>query len=151
MTTGNLRTDPLRQYPLSLPSPPTGRAESNEADMIESSCHCGAIRLQIASAPETVTDCNCSICRRYGVLWAYYSPKQVWLSPQQGATDIYMWDDKAIEFHRCKICGCVTHWAPVDKTHDRMGVNARLMDPSVLAAARVRRLDGAVTGKYLEE
>jgi hypothetical protein len=32
-----------------------------------------------------------------------------------------------------------------------MGVNARLMDPSVLAAARVRRLDGAVTGKYLDE
>jgi len=119
--------------------------------MIESTCHCGGVRLQIASAPEMVTDCNCSICRRYGVLWAYYSPKQVWISPQQGATDIYMWDDKAIEFHRCKVCGCVTHWAPVDKIHDRMGVNARLMDPSVLAAARVRRLDGAVTGKYLEE
>ena len=28
---------------------------------------------------------------------------------------------------------------------DRMGVNARLMDPEVLAAARVRHLDGADT------
>ena len=68
-----------------------------------------------------------------------------------GATDIYMWDDKAIEFHRCKVCGCVTHWAPVDKKHDRMGVNARLMAPEVLAQARVRFLDGAVTEKYLVE
>jgi hypothetical protein len=32
-----------------------------------------------------------------------------------------------------------------------MGVNARLMAPDVLAAARVRRLDGANTGEYLDE
>jgi hypothetical protein len=117
--------------------------------MVESSCHCGAVRLEIDSAPETVTDCNCSICRRYGVLWAYYSPRAVRIAP--APTDIYMWDDRAIEFHRCRNCGCVTHWAPVDKTRDRMGVNARLMAPEVLAQARVRRLDGAVTETYLDE
>jgi hypothetical protein len=70
---------------------------------------------------------------------------------EDGATDIYMWDDRSIEFHRCKVCGCVTHWAPVDKQIDRMGVNARLMAPEVLAKARVRRLDGADTGKSLDE
>jgi hypothetical protein len=32
-----------------------------------------------------------------------------------------------------------------------MGVNARLFEPEVLATARVRRLDGAGTGKYLDE
>lgn len=118
--------------------------------MIESSCHCGAVRLEIALPPETVTDCNCSICRRYGVLWAYYTPKDVRLIASEGATAIYMWDDKSIEFHHCKICGCVTHWAPVDKTRDRMGVNARLMAPEILAAARVRHLDGADSGQYLD-
>lgn len=41
---------------------------------IETSCHCGAIRLAIDVAPETVTNGNCSICRRYDALWAYYSP-----------------------------------------------------------------------------
>jgi hypothetical protein len=108
---------------------------------IESSCHCGAVKLRIAVAPETVKACNCSICRRYGVLWAYYSPKQVRIG--DGATDIYMWDDKEIEFHRCHNCGCVTHWAPVDKSVDRMGVNARLMAPEVLAAATIYQFDGA--------
>jgi hypothetical protein len=39
----------------------------------------------------------------------------------------------------------------VDKSATRMGVNARLMAPEVLANARVRRLDGADTGKYLDE
>ena len=38
--------------------------------------------------------------------------------------------------------GCVTHWAPVNKALNRMGVNARLMEPLVLARTRVRRLDG---------
>ena len=111
--------------------------------MIESTCHCGGVRLQIASAPEMVTDCNCSICRRYGVLWAYYSPTLVHLVPPDAATDIYMWDDRAIEFHRCRTCGCVTHWSPVDKSVDRMGVNARLMAPEVLAGASVLHFDGA--------
>jgi hypothetical protein len=118
---------------------------------IEASCHCGAVHLEIKTPPETVTECNCSICRRYGVLWAYYPPEQVQIIPTRGATDTYMWDDRSIEFHRCKACGCVTHWAAVDTTVARMGVNARLMDPNVLAAARVRRLDGAVSEKYLDE
>jgi len=110
--------------------------------MIEASCHCGALRMEIDVAPETVTDCACSICRRYGTLWAYYSPKQVRLNPAEGATFVYMWGDRMIEFHTCKTCGCTTHWAPADKTRERMGVNARLMDPIVLAAAKVRKIAG---------
>lgn len=111
--------------------------------MIESSCHCGAVKLEILAAPEEVTDCNCSICRRYGVLWAYYSPAHVRIIATEGATDCYLWGDKSIEFHRCQNCGCVTYWAAVEQPGNRMGVNARLMAPEVLAAARLRRLDGA--------
>ena len=29
-----------------------------------------------------------------------------------GLTDVFMLGPKKIEFHRCKICGCVTHWSP---------------------------------------
>jgi len=125
------------------------KAEGEVNTTIDASCHCGAIHLAISTPPETVTDCNCSICRRYGVLWAYYSPNQVRIVATKGSTDIYMWGDRSIEFHRCKTCGCVTHWAPVDERSDRIGVNARLMDPNILRPLRVRKLDGAVTGKYL--
>lgn len=118
---------------------------------VESSCHCGAVRLEIAKPPETVTDCNCSICRRYGALWAYYSPTQVRIVAAADTSDMYQWGVKMIAFHRCKVCGCLTHWASSDGTLDRMGVNARLMDLDVLAAARVRKLDGAVTWKYVDE
>ena len=110
--------------------------------MIEASCHCGAVRLEIAAEPEEVTNCNCSICRRYGILWAYYPLAQVRVRADL-ATDIYMWGDRAVEFHRCPSCGCVSHWSPVDRSLDRMGVNARLMAPEILANARIRQFDGA--------
>jgi hypothetical protein len=119
--------------------------------MIEASCHCGAVKLEIAQAPETVTDCNCSICHRYGVLWAYYTLADVRIIPKSGATDIYMWDDRAIEFHRCKTCGCVAYWYPVDEGRNRLGVNANLLPREVLEKARIRHLDGAVTERYLDE
>jgi hypothetical protein len=119
--------------------------------LTEASCHCGAIHLVCDFAPIEVTDCNCSICRRYGVLWTYYSPRHVQLQPLDPVTDVYMWDDRSIEFHRCRTCGCVTHWSAVDKNTDRMGVNARLMPMDVLARARVRRLDGANTERYLDD
>ena len=109
--------------------------------LIDFTCHCGAVRLSASSAPDEVTDCNCTLCRRYGALWAYYSPKDVHVT--NNSTDIYMWGRKMIEFHRCKHCGCLTHWAPADKTYDRMAVNARLMAPEILAQARVHHFDGA--------
>jgi hypothetical protein len=84
-------------------------------------------------------------------LWAYYAPAQVRINATEGASEQYLWGEKSIGFHRCRICGCVTHWAAVDQAADRMGVNARLMAPEIFAAARVRHLDGADTWKYLDE
>jgi hypothetical protein len=130
---------------------PLGGMKQRRGPMIQSSCHCGAVRLVCETAPTVVTDCNCSICRRYGALWAYYSPGQVQLIPPQPPTDVYMWGDEEIEFHRCRVCGCLTHWTPADKGRDRMGVNVRLMPLELLTQLRVRRLDGADTWRYLDE
>lgn len=112
-------------------------------------CHCGACVLTVAEAPAEVTDCNCSICRRYGVLWAYYVPADVDLAGM-GATATYLWNGRRTAFHRCAICGCVTHWSAVDPARQRMGVNARLLPLEVLAAARVRHLDGAGAEEYVD-
>jgi hypothetical protein len=116
--------------------------------MIEASCHCGSVRIEVPHAPETVTSCNCSICRRLGSLAAYYDPADVTI---RGETDTYMWGDRMMTFHRCKVCGCATHGLPVDATSARMSVNARLLDPRVLAAARVRKFDGADSWTFLDE
>ena len=115
--------------------------------MIEGTCHCGAVKIEVPEAPRELTSCNCSICRRTGGLWCYFAPAQVRVT---GKTVAYRWGDKTLDLHHCGTCGCMTHWTPVDPAMERMGVNARLMDPAIVAAARVRRLDGASTWEFLD-
>jgi hypothetical protein len=64
-------------------------------------------------------------------------------STVSNANESYVWRDKTLETHRCQNCGCVSHWVAMDPGVDVMGVNARLMDPEVLAAARVRYSAGS--------
>ena len=111
--------------------------------MISGACHCGAVCLEFPEIPETVTDCNCSICRRLGVLWAYGDRNQIRIVAEPGATVAYIQGDRLLETHHCRICGCTTHWVDRDPTAGRMAVNARLFDPVVLSAIPVRKIDGA--------
>ena len=112
--------------------------------MIEALCHCGAVRIELARRPRTVTECNCSICRRYGTLWAYYQAKDVRVCAARGSISAYVWGDRTIRFVRCTTCGCVTHWQAVKRsTTSRLGVNARNLDPGTLHGMRVRYRDGA--------
>jgi len=76
-----------------------------------------------------VLDCNCTLCRRYGALWSYYHGSdhaKLIFQPTPDLTDTYLWQDRGIAFHRCKVCGCVTHIAAADIGHV-FGVNARMM------------------------
>lgn len=109
--------------------------------MITATCHCGTVSIEIDRPPETVNNCHCTHCHKRGVLWAYYAPAQVRL-PAPDATTVYMCNDRVIETHFCRTCGCTTHWVDVDKTYDRMAVNARLMDPKILATARITENSG---------
>ena len=119
--------------------------------MITTTCHCGAVSISIPRQPETITNCSCSICRRYGTLWAYYAQDEVTISAKPGATSAYAWGDKSIQFVRCNQCGCITHWEPVVAERGRrVGVNARNFEPEQLGDVRIRRLDGAVTEEYLD-
>ena len=119
--------------------------------MLAATCHCGASRIEVPRRPRTLTSCNCSICRRYGTLWAYYKASAVRVHSAPRTFDEYAWGDKTLKFVRCAICGCVTHWEPMRRTSEsRMGVNARNFEPSVLDGLRIRRLDGASTWRFLD-
>jgi hypothetical protein len=114
--------------------------------MITASCHCGAVRLEVQRVPRTLTACNCSICRRYGALWAHYKANTVRVSCGPGAVESYAWGRKALRFFRCRVCGVATHHQrAVEPRQSTIAVNANNMDPSVVATARIRRLDGAAT------
>lgn len=120
------------------------------APPLAAACHCGRVEIRIPRRPATLTNCDCSICRRYGCLWAYFRRGEVLVLAEDGATRSYAWGPKTIRFVRCASCGCVTHWEPaVAGRGERMGVNARLFAPAELGAPRIRLLDGAVSERYL--
>lgn len=116
--------------------------------MLTGTCHCGTIRIDIPSRPSEVTNCNCSICRRLGGLWAYYDVGTVTVHGHPLHTQEYIQGDKTLRVVRCKICGCTTHWEPLDaKLFKRMGVNIRNFAPEAIGNVRIRLLDGADTWK----
>ncbi len=116
---------------------------------LESSCHCGAVRISVALAPEEVIDCNCSLCRRYGALWAYgWRDEEIHVA---GPTRIYR-RGTAIDFHFCETCACVVSWQTPEPGADGrrwMAVNLRLAEPEDVAEIPVARFEGLHTFKDL--
>lgn len=108
---------------------------TGDSEMVEGSCHCGAVRWRFEGVPESATACNCSICRRYGALWAYdFEGERLSVT---GATQVYAWGRTWLEFHFCPRCGCIAYWrarAPGPDGRRRMGFNLRLATPEAVSA-----------------
>lgn len=122
-----------------------------ERDLLEGSCHCGAVRLTLPFAPEVATDCNCSLCRRIGGPWVYYAFGTVRIEGHPENTAAYIWGDRTLRTIHCRTCASVTHWEPLERVSDgRHGVNLGNFPPSLIAAVRVRRFDGADTWTFLD-
>jgi hypothetical protein len=113
--------------------------------MIQGSCLCGAVRWQLEAQPDGATACNCTACRRYGVLWAYgYEDEGIRVS---GTTKAYV-RGTALEFHFCPTCGCVAFWRALRKDDEgriRIAVNLRLAEPDAVAQIPIDHFDGLDT------
>jgi hypothetical protein len=119
--------------------------------MIKASCHCGAVQIEISDLPKTLTQCTCSVCRRYGALWFYRTRKTARVLSDPKVETSYTWNDKVLEFYHCNTCGCVTRYESVEKLDDsRIAVNARMLLPDDIGDIKVRTFDGAKTWKYLD-
>jgi hypothetical protein len=111
-------------------------------------CHCGLVALRVPRVPATVFECNCSICRRLGALWAYFDPAYVTVTRGADTASRYVWGERTVEFRFCGTCGCCTHWSPLTDEYDVMGVNARLIDALRPVDTTVRGMDNAATGCF---
>lgn len=119
--------------------------------MLKGSCHCGDTGWTLQDIPESATVCNCSVCRRYGVLWAYgYVNHDIFTA---GETTVYRRSDSGnIDFHFCAKCGCVTHYIRTNAGPDgrhRTAVNLRLTDPAAISDLPVEHFDGLNTYQEL--
>ena len=112
--------------------------------MIKGSCLCGAVQWCFEATPESATACNCTACRRYGVLWIYdYEGEGVHVS---GPTRAYI-RGKALGFHFCAACGCMAYWRALQTDKEgrrRLAVNVRLAEPDAVAHLPIDHFDGLV-------
>jgi hypothetical protein len=116
--------------------------------MTLASCHCGAVRFEVESDPVSILDCNCSICRRHGALWAYYPQRNVRFATEPD-TLAYVWGDRALALHHCRTCFCVTHYTVIGVDDaERIGVNARLMHGLDPAKVRVVQKNNGNDGVF---
>ena len=110
--------------------------------MIDGSCLCGTVHWRFDGVPDGATVCNCTACRRYGVLWAYdYEGEQIQVA---GETRGYARGD-AIVFHFCPTCGCLGYWRGARSQADgrrRIAVNLRLAEPDAVGRIPIDRSDG---------
>ena len=119
--------------------------------MLLASCHCGRVRIELDEKPDSLTECNCSICHRYGARWAYYTRRKARVLSAPEDMTAYLWNDRVIEFYHCNHCGCLTHYESVEKNPDgRVAVNARMLPPQEIEGVRIRQFDGAVSWKFLD-
>lgn len=115
--------------------------------MIEGSCHCGAVQWTFEGVPESATACNCTVCRRSGVLWAYgYDGENIKTS---GETKVYFRADQppTLGFHFCEHCGCVAYWRstqPNEQGRHRIAVNLRMAEPEPVANIPIRHFEGLI-------
>jgi len=116
--------------------------------MLEGSCHCGQVSWRYDSEPEQATACNCTVCRRYGVIWIYgLDEVNVHVS---GETIEYVRadGDGPLGFHFCPTCGCIAYWRGRRLREDgqrRVGVNVRLCEPANAAQIPLEHLDALDT------
>lgn len=115
--------------------------------MIQGSCHCGATRFILRTAPADVTHCTCSLCAKKGALWSYYMPDEVEFLACDDA--LYTWQSNTVKHHHCPKCGCSTYSeSPVwengkrDMERWRYGFNVRLLDDFDIESLPVIEVDG---------
>ncbi|HEY9234598.1 MULTISPECIES: GFA family protein [Phenylobacterium] len=119
--------------------------------MLTGSCHCGGAHWSMEGDPGPVTACNCTLCRRYGTLWAYdYENERIRL---EGPTGSYKRkEDPGLEILFCPTCACVLAWRGM-RLHAgnrrRMAVNVRLADPEAVARLPIDHFDGLESFKDL--
>lgn len=117
--------------------------------MLTGTCHCGGAHWTLEGDPGSITACNCTLCRRYGVLWAYdYEGERIRVA---GTTSSYTRRDDpkpSLEILFCPSCGCVVSWRGLATEADgrrRIAVNVRLAPPEAVAQLPIDRFDGLDT------
>jgi hypothetical protein len=97
-------------------------------------CHCGAVRFRIEVDDDQVAiDCNCSMCRKKGILHLIVPWDRFTLLSGEDALAVYTFNTGVAKHMFCKTCGIHPFYRP--RSHpDAWDVNVRCLDDAGAAA-----------------
>ena len=115
--------------------------------MINLSCLCGQVRLDVRKRPDHINECNCLLCSKTGARWAYFHPSDVAVAGETAGYCRRDKDEPAADVRFCGNCGSTTHFTLTDSAaakfgNSMIGVNMRLADERDLAGIELRYPDG---------
>lgn len=113
--------------------------------MLSGACHCGAAGWTLEGDPGSITACNCTLCHRYGALWAYdYEGERVRIVGNTRAYRRVGKDNPTLEILFCPACAGVVAWRGLqpEEGRTRMAVNIRLAPLEAVAALPIDHFDG---------
>jgi hypothetical protein len=124
----------------------TGQPAGTAPKITRGSCLCSAVRWEFRGTIPDATICNCTACRRYGVLWAYdYDGHGIQIEDPGGAMISYTRGSGTLSFNFCKHCGNLVSWRGMRPNRDgltRIAVNLRLAPPQDVADVPLQCFDG---------
>ncbi len=127
------------------PSPP---------QVLEGSCHCGAVRFQVQVKANQAVDCNCSICQKKGFLHLLVPPEQFQLLQGEANLTPYTFNTGTAQHLFCKTCGIHPFYRP--RSHPEwFDVNLRCIDnvglQALLAQFQLQPFDGRHWEEHIQE
>jgi hypothetical protein len=130
-----MATDTPRNEPLPI--------STSRDDTLIASCQCGRVKVQLPSKPTYLNECHCTVCYKYGALWAYFKRPDVTVLSGAAQLQKYIREDSGgdISFNRCSYCGCMVLWYGEGKfagPEHKMGVNCRMLPESELKGIEKR-------------
>jgi hypothetical protein len=105
-------------------------------------CHCGKVRFEvIAPADIEVSDCNCSICSKFGYLHLIVPADRFKLLSGSDALHTYTFNTETAKHLFCATCGVKSFYIP--RSHpDGVSVNARCIDEGSIESMLVKPFNG---------
>jgi hypothetical protein len=105
-------------------------------------CHCGRVRFEVtAPARLAVSDCNCSICSKFGYLHLIVPADRFVLVSGREYLSTYTFNSHVAKHYFCSHCGVKSFYIP--RSHpDGVSVNARCIDSDTVEAMDVTPFDG---------
>lgn len=105
-------------------------------------CHCGRVRFEVRAAPIiNVSECNCSICSKSGMLGMIVPAERFTLLSGEDCLVEYNFDSGEARHLFCRYCGIKSFYIP--RSHpDGVSVNARCLDAGTVEKMNVKPFDG---------